>query len=110
MLATTGGRLVCLSTAFAKSGFFYEAWMGAEKWERIKVRAAMCPRISKEFLADELAALGPRWFAMEYDCEFGDDIAAVFSTDDIRAAFHPDIEPLFPPPAGRTDPGVAPLF
>ena len=38
MLALTGGRMVCLSTAFGKRGFFYEAWVkGGSDWERIEV-------------------------------------------------------------------------
>ena len=56
----------------------------------------MNPRVSKEFLQEERRTLGARWFAMEYLCEFGDDAAAVFATDDIRAAL--------------SDPGVTPLF
>jgi hypothetical protein len=96
MLGTTKGKLVCLSTAFAKSGFFYAAWTGSEPWERVKVTAEMNPRVSAEFLAEERRTLGPRWFGMEYLCEFGDDIAAVFSTDDIRAALgDQSVKPLF---------------
>lgn len=115
MLATTGGKLLCLSTAFAKSGFFYEQWTGAESWERIKVTAHDCPRISKEFLAEERRVLGDRWYQMEYECQFGDSVAAVFSTDDIRAARSADVLPLFPakgatPPVPSGDPSVKPLF
>lgn len=115
MLATTGGKLLCLSTAFAKSGFFYDQWTGAESWERVRVTAYDCPRISRAFLAEERRALGERWFNMEYLCVFGDDIAAVFSTDDIRAARSAEVKPLFggtrtyadsAPPAD----GVRPLF
>ncbi|MBY0512552.1 MAG: terminase family protein [Gemmataceae bacterium] len=99
MLAVSGGRLVCLSTAFAKSGFFYEQWTGPEPWERVKVTAEMNPRITPAFLAEERRALGPRWYAMEYDGEFGDDVAAVFATDDIRAAMaDPTVRPLSPAP------------
>lgn len=95
MLATTGGRLVCLSTAFAKSGFFYDQWTGPEAWERVRVTAGMNPRVSAEFLAEERRVLGERWYAMEYECEFGDDAAAVFAADDVRAAVSPDVAPLF---------------
>src|SRR5262245_52347839 len=96
MLGTTGGKLVCLSTAFAKSGFFYEQWTGPEAWDRVKVTADQNPRLTPEFLAEERRALGPRWYEMEYFCVFGDDMAAVFSTDDIRAARSPTLLPLFP--------------
>ena len=96
MLAVSGGKLVALSTAFAKSGFFYEQWTGPEAWARVRVSAGDCPRIPRDFLEEERRALGPRWYAMEYECEFGDDIAAVFSSDDIRQAVSADVRPLFP--------------
>ena len=95
MLAVSGGKLVALSTAFAKSGFFYEQWTGPEAWERVRVSAGACPRIGREFLEEERRTLGDRWYAMEYLCEFGDDAAAVFSTADIERAKSTDVTPLF---------------
>src|SRR5262249_29630991 len=86
MLAVSRGRLIALSTAYAKQGWLYEAWTGTEDWQRVKVTADQCPRISREFLEEERAALGPRWFGMEYFCEFGDAIDSVFREEDIRAA------------------------
>jgi hypothetical protein len=96
MLAATGGRFVALSSAFAASGWFYDLWTaGGPGWLRLSVTADACPRISPAFLAEERAILGPRWFAMEYMNEFQDDVAAVFSGDDIRAAVSADVAPLF---------------
>jgi hypothetical protein len=53
MLAVSGGRLLCLSIPYGKRGFFYEEWenMGAT-WERVKIVATQCPRISPEFLEE----------------------------------------------------------
>ena len=104
MLATTGGKLLCLSTAFAKSGFFYEQWTGSEQWERVKVTASECPRSAAVPRGGARRALGERWFAMEYLCEFGDDIAAVFRTEDIHAARDFDLEPLFESARRVTEP------
>jgi hypothetical protein len=96
MLAATGGRFVALSSAFAKSGWFYDLWTGrAERWKRVSVTAYDCPRISKQFLEEERKILGDRWFAMEYLNIFGDDIAAVFSSEDIQAALTDEVQPLF---------------
>jgi hypothetical protein len=96
MLAVSRGSLVALSSAYAKMGFFFDAWTGAEPWHRVKVTAYDCPRISKDFLEEERRALGQRWFEMEYLCEFGDAIDAVFREEDIRRALsHHDITPLF---------------
>lgn len=86
MLAVSRGRLVLATTAFGKRGQFYADWSGAERWERIEVRADRCPRISAEFLADEERALGRRWYQQEYCCSFEEATDAVFSTDDILAA------------------------
>lgn len=95
MLAVSRGRLVCLSSAYAKAGWFYETWTGDEAWHRVKITADQCPRITPEFLAEERQALGARWFNMEYMGEFGELVDAVFSTGDIEAAMRDDVKPLF---------------
>jgi hypothetical protein len=95
MLAVSGGRLVALSSAWAKVGWFYEAWSGKEAWHRVKVTADQCPRISPDFLEEELEAIGPRWFSMEYLAEFGDAVDALFKEEDVRAALDNDVRPLF---------------
>ena len=95
MLAVSRGRLVCLSSAYAKAGWFYETWTGDEAWHRVKITADQCPRITPEFLAEERQALGARWFNMEYMGEFGELVDAVFSTGDIEAAMRDDVAPLF---------------
>jgi hypothetical protein len=94
MLAVSRGRLVGVSSAWAKQGWFYTAWESGDGWERTKVTAPECPRISRAFLEEERRALGPRWYSMEYLCEFGDAVDAVFRTEDIEAAFTNDLKPL----------------
>ena len=87
MLAVTNGRLVALSTPKGKRGFWYEAWAnGGDAWERIRVTADMCPRISKEFLESELAAHGRTRYEQEFFCAFHDDGQSVFSSDHIKRA------------------------
>lgn len=95
MLAVSRGQLVALSTPFGKRGWFYEEWLSGRHWERIAIRGDECPRISKEFLEDELAALGERWFNQEYMCSFEDAIDAVFLQEHIDAAFEGEAKPLF---------------
>src|SRR5262245_59101288 len=80
MLATTNGRFIALSTPAGRRGWFYEAWMRGDGWERISVRGDECPRISPEFLAEEREALGPMVFSQEYECQFLDDQTSVFNT------------------------------
>lgn len=96
MLAVSQGRLICMSTPYGKRGFFYEEWTSARQWERVKVTAAQCPRISKAFLDEERQSIGHRWFAQEYDpLDFVDMIGAVFRQEDIDAAFDSGVKPLF---------------
>ncbi len=94
MLAVSNGRLVALSTAFGQRGWFFDAWEKGDGWERIRITADECPRISTTFLAEERKAIGDRWYRQEYFCSFEDAVGAVFSHADIHAAMA-DIAPLF---------------
>lgn len=95
MLAISQGRLVALSTPFGKRGWFHEEWLGKGDWQRVEITAEQCPRITREFLAEERQALGERWYRQEYLCSFEDTIDAVFAWEDIQAALHDDVQPLF---------------
>jgi len=94
-LAVSGGRLIALSTPWGKRGFFYESWISQEAWERYEVPAAECPRIPAEFLAEEKRVLGPWWYQQEFECQFGDNGASLFSHDVVMASLSPDVQPLF---------------
>lgn len=94
MLAVSGGPLVLMSTPFGKRGHFYDECSGSNAWERVRISAGDCPRISASFLAEERRALGDWWFAQEYGCEFGEAIDAVFRNEDIRSALSDDVVPL----------------
>jgi Terminase large subunit, T4likevirus-type, N-terminal len=93
MLATTNGRFIALSTPSGKRGWWYEAWTKGTDWERFRVTADECPRISKQHLASEKDDLGPL-FAQEYLCEFLDNSSSVFSTALIAAALDDSFEPF----------------
>lgn len=98
MLATSNGRLIALTTPAGKRGWFYEAWTGdgtADQWHRVQVKATECPRISAEFLADELRELGPQRYSAEYELAWLDDDAAVFPVGVIQKAFTSDVTPLW---------------
>jgi Terminase large subunit, T4likevirus-type, N-terminal len=97
MLATSEGgvRLIALTTPAGKRGWFFDAWTGAENWTRVRVTAEDCPRISKEFLAEELRELGKQRFSEEYGLEFLDPDEAVFSSGIIESAFSDEVKPLW---------------
>lgn len=96
MLAVSGGRLALLSTPHGKRGFFYDAWHSkTETWQRERVPAEQCPRISSEFLTTERATIGEFWFRQEYGCEFVATSDQLFQEDAIERAFAYAPDPLF---------------
>lgn len=91
MLVANNGRLVCLSTPRGKRGFFYERFISDDPaWERINARACDSPRISPEALVEQLASLGPRLYAQEFENQFLEETDQVFSADSIEAMFLDD--------------------
>ncbi len=86
MLAVTGGSLVMLSTPYGRRGAFYEAWHEGIGWERYRVTAKECPRISPAFLEEERASL-PVWFyRQEYECSFEETSDQLFTYAMIEGA------------------------
>jgi hypothetical protein len=95
MLSVSRGRLLALSTPMGRRGWFYEACRSAERWHRVHITADQCPRITSEFLTEELASLGEAWYRQEYFCEFRDLIGSCFRQEDIDAALTSTVAPLF---------------
>jgi hypothetical protein len=99
MLAVSGGRLIALSTPFGRRGWFHREWTaGGPGWERIRIPAAACPRIAPSFLEEERRALGPWWFAQEYECEFRDTCDQYFLSEQVEAILDPSVPALPLPP------------
>ena len=96
MLAVSRGRLIALSSAWAKQGWFWEAFDGKGDWHRVRNTCWECPRLSPEWLQEGREDIGPRWFSLEYEAVFGDAADALFTEADVRAALACDAEPLFP--------------
>jgi len=94
MLAVSGGRMIALSTPFGKRGWLHREYTEGEGWERIQITALDCPRISKEFLAEERRTLPPLWFQSEYMCEFVATVDQVFATEFVLGALSAEVEPL----------------
>jgi hypothetical protein len=95
MLAVSGGSLMMLSTPFGKRGVFHREWTKGADWERYEVKATECPRISKEFLEEERRALGPWWYAQEYECRFMETQDQVFGFEAVQGAMSSEVKPLF---------------
>jgi hypothetical protein len=96
MLAVSGGRLILLSTPFGKRGHFFKEYTeGGPVWERIRISATECPRITGEFLQEEKASLGDWWFKQEYMCEFVETVDQVFTYGLVMNTLSDEIKPLF---------------
>jgi hypothetical protein len=95
MLAVSRGSVWLMSTPYGKRGFFWDTWDGGgPAWERVRVTAAECPRIPKEFLKEEMATMGDQWFRQEYCCEFVDSVSGVFDRDLVNGAISDEFGPL----------------
>ncbi len=92
MLAVSGGRLLALSTPFGTRGWWYRAWHSEESWERYRITATECPRISPEFLTVERQAMGQWWFDQEYMCQFSESYNQPFTAAELDRAFSEDVE------------------
>jgi hypothetical protein len=99
-MATTNGAELDLSTAHGKRGWFYQAYTRAitppvpGHMLAVRVTADQIPRISPEFLANELSELGQFVYDQEYNVVFLDDETQVFSSDLIAAAKSPAVMSL----------------
>ena len=96
MLAVSQGRLLLLSTPRGRRGHFSDRWHDkSDNWQRTKVTAYECPRITEEFLAAELEEIGRFWFDQEYLVEFKEATDAYFTADVIEMAFDTDVAPFY---------------
>jgi hypothetical protein len=93
-----GAHLLTLSTPFGRRGWFFETWGDAErlaKFSHWRVTWRQCPRITREFIAEERLELGDRWFRQEWETSFEDAVDSVFSASLIETARDDDVQPLF---------------
>ncbi len=65
VLATTKGQLILLSTPFGTEGYFAECYKNP-RFYRDHVSSEDCPRITKEFLAEEKATMTKLQYQQEY--------------------------------------------
>jgi hypothetical protein len=95
-LATTRGKLIAMSTPWGKRGWWYKEWaFGGDTWRRFMLRADDCPRISRDFLAEERRSLGEFLYSQEYQCQFLDNETSIFSSALIEGALSDEVSPLW---------------
>ena len=111
---TKTARLILLSTAWARQGFFFRAWSegAARDWMKIEAKVDECLHISPADLERERRSMPPTVFAREYENAFDSLEARFFDADAIAAAFGAVVGPTPPLADGDLDPVVsrAPAF
>jgi hypothetical protein len=94
MIAISNGRIILLSTPRGKRGFFFDVWSSGDDWNRTRITANQCPRISPEWLERERQAMPDFWFCQEYLCQFVESVDSVFSFDEVQATLSDTLEPF----------------
>ena len=99
-------RLILLSTAWARTGFFHKIWSEGDSrdWLKIEARVDECRHISQADLDRERRAMPASAFAREYENVFDSLEARFFNADVIAAAFGAVSSPTPPIPEGDPDP------
>lgn len=77
LAARKGSRIVLLSTPFGREGYFARAFKDPT-FTTFHISSEECPRIDKEFLAQEKARLSKLVYQQEYLGEFVDDLMQFF--------------------------------
>jgi hypothetical protein len=107
-------RLILLSTAWARQGFFYHIWSeGSEQdWIKIEAKVDACRHISISDLDRERRSMSLAAFAREYENVFDAIESRFFDAEAIAAAFGSVSSPTPPMSDGDPDPVVsrAPVF
>jgi hypothetical protein len=107
-------RLILLSTAWARTGFFHKIWSEGDSrdWLKIEARVDECQHISPADLERERRSMAPAVFAREYENAFDSLEARFFEADAIAAAFGAVSSPTPPIAEGDLDPIITrtPVF
>jgi hypothetical protein len=102
-------RLILLSTAWTRQGFFYRIWgEGAdEDWLKIEATVDECRHISSADLERERRSMSPAAFKREYENAFDAIESRFFDPDAIAAAFGSVAAATPPSASGDPDPVVS---
>ena len=91
-------RCIAMSTQniWQPLNWFSDMWSRGIGWKKIAVDASQCPRITKEFLAEQLSELGTLAFEAEFYCSMQTQaVGAMFPQREIERAIDTSVAPLF---------------
>jgi hypothetical protein len=102
-------RLILLSTAWARQGFFYRIWTEGDPadWAKLEAKVDACRHISSADLDRERRSMSPAAFAREYENTFDSIESRFFDAAAIAAAFGSVSAPTPPTPNGDPDPIIS---
>lgn len=82
--ARHGARIILLSTPFGKQGYFYRCF-NDDTFTKFHVSSEECPRIDKDFLAQEKERMTKLQYTQEYLGEFIDELRQFFPDELIKS-------------------------
>lgn len=107
MTAVVNGRIIALSTARGKRGWFYREYVSDDpEWHRTMVTAYDIPRLDPVWLERTRNKLGDFYFRQEFLCEFLDDETQLYATDLIDAAVTSEVKSFGLPRFGGNHGGL----
>ncbi len=82
-------RILLVSTAWAKKGFFYDIWSKGDPrdWTKIEAKIQECRHLTAAEIEVERRSMSPTAWAREYENQFDSTDSRFFSQDDIDNAF-----------------------
>jgi len=83
MLEVSQGQFILASTPNGTTGFFYTEAKNP-RYTQFRVPWKDCPRISPESIEGKRLLYGEAYVKQEYECQFLDDIAALFTDRSLR--------------------------
>lgn len=95
-MVASDGAIWALSTPWGQRGFFHQLHEDpANGWERHRVTVHESAQYDAQRIAEVKASVGSFVFASDYLAQFGDTDTQVFGSELVRAAFTPQVRPLF---------------
>jgi len=94
MIAASQGQVILLSSPAGKDGFFWRIWDKGEGWERYRIQAKDCGRISQKFLDEQRLIVPDHVYRREYEAEFTESIYSLVTAEDLEAMMQNSVRPL----------------
>ena len=92
MMEVSQGQLILASTPNGTMGLMHQEWGNPRYTARFRIPWQQCPRISKESIESKRLMYGESYVKQEYETDFLDDVAALFTERSLYESMDPDQE------------------